>query len=208
MCWLPGQASWAVGVDPSPVFVAKAHELGIRLPSLTFEDADGRSLPFANNTFDVVVCHTTLCHVPQPEAMVHEAVRILREGGYLAIFEGDYATGTLAMGAGDPLEMCAEAFREHFIHDPWLVRRLLVLIRSVGLQLHRVRSYSYVEAPEPGFMLPGWVDRGADALVASGRIGVDMAAALKAEARRRVASGEYFGHIAYMSCVAHKPFEK
>jgi len=57
-------------------------------------------------------------------------------------------------------------------------------------------------------MLPGWVDRGADALVSSGRIGADMAAALKAEARRRVASGDYFGHIAYMSCVAHKPFEK
>jgi len=54
-------------------------------------------------------------------------------------------------------------------------------------------------------MLPNWVDLGADALVASGRIGVDMAAALKAEARRRVASGEYYGHIAYMSVVARKP---
>jgi len=28
---------------------------------------------------------------------------------------------------------------------------------------------------------------------------------LKAEARRRVTSGEYFGHIAYMSLVASKP---
>lgn len=62
-----------------------------------------------------------------------------------------------------------------------------------------------MEAPEPGFMLPGWVDRGADALVASGRIGADMAAALKAEALRRVTAGTYFGHIAYMSLVARKP---
>ncbi len=54
-------------------------------------------------------------------------------------------------------------------------------------------------------MLPGWVDRGADALVASGRIGADMAAALKAEALRRVTAGTYFGHIAYMSLVARKP---
>ncbi len=54
-------------------------------------------------------------------------------------------------------------------------------------------------------MLPGWVDGGADALVASGRIGAELAAALKAEARRRVASGEYFGHIAYASLVAHNP---
>jgi hypothetical protein len=53
-------------------------------------------------------------------------------------------------------------------------------------------------------MLLSWVDLGADALVASGRIGVDTAAAFKAEARRRVTTGEYFGHIAYMSLVARK----
>jgi hypothetical protein len=67
------------------------------------------------------------------------------------------------------------------------------------------RSYGYVEASKPGFMLPSWVDLGADALAASGRIGADLAAALKAEARRRVASGQYFGHLAYMSLVAHTP---
>ncbi len=195
----------AVGIDPSPVLVARARKLGAGLATLTFEEADGRSLPFANATFDIVVCHTTLCHVPGPEAVVQEAVRVLRPGGCVAVFEGDYATGTLAVGAGDPLEACAQAFREHFVHDPWLVRRLPALIRSAGLHVRRVRSHGYVEVSEPGFMLPGWVDRGADALVASGRVGVDMAAALKAEARRRVASGDYFGHIAFMSLVAGKP---
>jgi hypothetical protein len=86
-----------------------------------------------------------------------------------------------------------------------LVRRLPALVRAAGLQIHRQRSQGYVEAPEPGFMLPGWLDRGADALVAAGRIGPDLAAALKAEARRRVTSGTYFGHIAYMSIVARNP---
>jgi arsenite methyltransferase len=97
------------------------------------------------------------------------------------------------------------AFRERFVHDPWLARRLPALVRAAGVHIVCVRSYGYVETSKPGFMLPSWVDLGADALVTSGRIGVDMAAALKAEARRRVASGEYFGHIAYMSVVARKP---
>jgi hypothetical protein len=53
-------------------------------------------------------------------------------------------------------------------------------------------------------MLNSWVDMGADALVASGRADAHGAAELKAEARRRIASGEYFGHIAYLSLVARK----
>ena len=58
-----------------------------------------------------------------------------------------------------------------------------------------VRSYGYVETSKPGFMLPSWVDLGADELVASGRLGADVAAALKADARRRVASGSITGSL-------------
>jgi hypothetical protein len=134
--------------------------------------------------------------------MLQEGVRVLRPGGRLAVFESDYATATVAREAGDPLNACAEAFREHFVHDPWLVRRLPALVHAAGVDLESVRSHGYVEASRPGFMLSSWVDLGADALVAAGRIGADMASALKTEARRRVASGEYFGHIAYMSLVA------
>lgn len=135
---------------------------------------------------------------------MHEAVRVLRPNGCLAIFEGDYATATLATKAGDPLEACAESFREHFVHDPWLVRRLPALVQAVGVQAQSMRGHGYVESSKPGFMLHSWVDLGADALVAPGQIGADNAVVLKAEARRRVASGEYFGHIAYLSIVARK----
>jgi hypothetical protein len=47
-------------------------------------------------------------------------------------------------------------------------------------------------------------DRGADVLAAEGRIGADLAQALKAEARRRVEDGCFFGSIAYGSLVARK----
>jgi SAM-dependent methyltransferase len=200
----PGVAE-AIGVDPSPAFVTKARALARGIPTLSFHEADGHAAPFGDGTFDAVVLHTTLCHVREPEAMLGEAVRLLRPGGCLAVFDGDYATATLATKAGDPLDVCAEAFREHFVHDPWLVRRLPALLRGAGVTIVRVRSYGYVEMLEPGFMLQSWVDLGADALVTSGRRDAAGAAALKAEARRRVARGEYFGHIAYMSFVARTP---
>lgn len=49
------------------------------------------------------------------------------------------------------------------------------------------------------------VDRGADALAFSGRIGAPLAQALEDEARSRVAQGRFFGHIAYFSLHARKP---
>jgi SAM-dependent methyltransferase len=199
----PG-VSAAVGLDPSPVFVAKARELSRDLASITFETADGRRLPFGAASFHAVVFHTTLCHVAEPQTMLDEAVRVLRPGGCVAVFEGDYATATLATRVGDPLDRCAEAFREGFVYDPWLVRRLPALIRAAGLQIQSIRSYGYVEALAPGFMLGSWVDLGADALVVSGRADPSVAAELKAEARRRMDSGEYFGHIAYLSLIARK----
>ena len=200
----PG-VSETIGVDPSPVFVAKARELAAGLTALAFEEADGRSLPFGGDTFDAVVFHTTLCHVPGPDVMLREAVRVLRPGGRVAVFEGDYATGTLATRAGDPLDACAEAFREHFVHDPWLVRRLPRCCERPARSSRVCAAMATWRRPHPGSCCRVGLTWARTPSPPRAGIGPDMAAALKAEARRRIASGEYFGHIAYMSLVARKP---
>jgi len=48
------------------------------------------------------------------------------------------------------------------------------------------------------------VDRAADRLAAAARIGDDLSAALKAEARRRVTAGEFFGFMGFASAIARK----
>ena len=79
-----------VGIDPSPVFVERARELGKHLSRLSFQTGDGCALPFSDASFDLVIFHTTLCHVPDPEQALREAHRVLRADGWLAVFDGDY----------------------------------------------------------------------------------------------------------------------
>jgi hypothetical protein len=115
-----------------------------------------------------------------------------------------YATITFAAGGFDPLECCAHAFRSAYINDPWLIRRLQALATEASFTGAGLRGHSYVQTADVDYML-SVATRGADAIAVAGRIGPELAEALKAEARRRVAAGSFFGHIAYASLIAHKP---
>jgi hypothetical protein len=141
--------------------------------------------------------------VPSPERALAEAFRVLRPGGWLAVFDGDYATTTVAIGDSDPLQACAEAWVASSVHDRWILRRLPALARSSGFELLSYRSHGYVQNLEPDYMMT-IVSRGIDALTATGRIGRDLAQSLRGEAKRRAESGSFFGHIGYVSMLARK----
>jgi ubiquinone/menaquinone biosynthesis C-methylase UbiE len=193
-----------VGVDPSEVFLGHARRLSADFPSISFERADGRTLPFAGPSFDVVTVHTVLSHVPEPERILVEANRVMKPGGWLAVFDGDYATTSLSTRDHDPLQCCADVAMTTLVHDRWLVRRLPSMAASAGFDVVRFRTHGYVQTSDPSYTLT-LADRGADALVASGCIGAGLGGALKEEARRRADAGAFYAFIAYASLIARKP---
>ncbi len=192
------------GIDPSEVFIDKARSLSADEDGITYEVGDGKALRFPDGTFDAVVLHTLLTHVPGPEDYLAEAYRVLKPGGYLGVCDGDFSTATLQTGDGDPLEACTAAFVDNFVNDKWLVRRMTALAQDVGFVVSPLKSYGLVETLSPALTMT-WIDRGADALAAQGRISENFAEALKAEGRWRAQQGAFFGYMAYAAFTASKP---
>ncbi|RRO20337.1 class I SAM-dependent methyltransferase [Saccharopolyspora rhizosphaerae] len=73
-------------VEWSPGMLALAQrrraELGIEAD---LREADARELPFADGTFDTVVCTFSLCAIPDHERAIAEMHRVLRPGGLLLL---------------------------------------------------------------------------------------------------------------------------
>ena len=192
-----------VGIDPSPVFIEKATTLSKNIAGLSFATGDARSLNFADETFDLVVFHTSLCHVPLPEKALKEAYRVLRRGGILAVFDGDYVSVTVALDDQDPLQLAVNTMVDNFVENKWLIRQLPKVLTNLGLSLKAFRSHGYSAVSDPSYMFT-LIDRGVEIMVESGMIGGNQGEALQSEARRRAQAGEFFGHITYISVIAEK----
>jgi SAM-dependent methyltransferase len=130
-----------VGVDLAPVLVDRASQLAVGIDNLRFQVADGRQIPFGEHDFDVVVFHTMLCHLPKPRRAIEEAYKVLRNGGWLSVFDGDYTTITVALNDQDPLQAYIDAVIAAGLENRWLVRELPSLVRTARFEVRGCGPY-------------------------------------------------------------------
>jgi ubiquinone/menaquinone biosynthesis C-methylase UbiE len=85
-----------LGVDPSETFLELARS-SVTDPRVSFELADGASIPLAGDSVDAAVSGLVLNFVPDPVAMLAEMRRVTRSRGTVAIYVWDYGDGMQIM---------------------------------------------------------------------------------------------------------------
>lgn len=198
--------SQLVGIDPSYVFIDMARETFAAEPRVSFAVGDAAATGQADAVFDLVIAHTVYSHLLDPEGALAEARRVLRPNGQLVIFDGDFATITVALFDGDPLQTAVEAVLRHMMHAPYIMRRLPALAAAAGFSVQSVEPHGYVQTKSPDFLLT-LLSRGTNAAAHAGEIGQGLVDGFDREARRRVGNGTFYGAILFLSLTARKDGE-
>ena len=167
-----GPRGRAIGVDQSPGLLAVARELarddGVA-DRVDFREGNALQLPFADASFDAVVCVTVLSHVPRGEAAIPELVRVLRRGGRLGVFDLDTDMTTVTHPDRALTRRIVAAASDATAVNGWLARQLPSLFRSAGLVDIRARGFFPLQTEMNSFY-GGLAERCADVAVKTGAI--------------------------------------
>ena len=175
----------AAGVDTSAVMLSAARRRpaanGARLAQ-----ADGARLPFRTGSVDGCRVERVLQHVADPAAVVGELRRVLRPGGFVAVFEPDYRTFRVESAVVPDGSLPAAALR---VRHPAVGGALVELLEDVGFRIDDVVTESSF-----GYSVDRLPVASATVLeraVAEGRLDARTAEQWADEQRRRTADGTF-----------------
>jgi ubiquinone/menaquinone biosynthesis C-methylase UbiE len=201
-----GFAGTVTGVDQSPEFIAAAERLAAEDSlgdSVAFAVGDAHALDLPTASFDAAVAHTLISHVRDPLEVLAEAARVIRPGGCVAVFDGDYAS--LTFGGDDPeLNQTMErAVQSIIMSAPRVMRDLPRLLPKAGLRLVAAQAHVYAEAGSSSFLL-NLAETYGPLAASTGLVPAADVDAWLADQRRSAQDGTFFAACNYYAYVARR----
>ena len=195
-----GFAGTVTGIDQSDDFIEVARTLAANDAAgdrVQFAVGDAYRLDFQAASFDAVIAHTVLSHVRDPLAVLEEAARVVRPGGVVAVFNGDYAS--LTFGCSDPRlgEAVETALQAMIISSPRVMRDLPRLLPKAGLRLIETQANVFAEAGSSSFML-NLAETYVPLTASTGQLPAAQVDAWLADQRRSASDGTFFAAYAYL----------
>lgn len=130
-------AGSVVGVDLDPERVRSSTGLAQRkgVENVRFEVSDAYALPFSDNSFDAVFCHTVLLHLTDPLRAIREMTRVVKTSGLVGVSDTDH--DGLIIAPMDPDMMEGIHFHYEWKADRggsyFIGKHLKPLMREAGL---------------------------------------------------------------------------
>jgi len=162
---------------------------------------DAQELRLSDGAFDLVLAHTLVSHVPDPKRVVQEAARVVRPGGTVVIFDGDYATMTF----GVDREM-DEKIISGVIANPRVMRAMPRLLCEVGLKLIDSRGWMLTEIGRAEFFL-GSLQSFLILLPKAGVASPEEIQAFVDRQQRASEGGTFFAGYNFYAMIAQRPLQ-
>jgi SAM-dependent methyltransferase len=196
-----------VGVDHSPDLLGVARRLTVQeglADNVTYTVADAHDLRYVEGEFDIVIMHTLISHVGDPIEVLREARRVVRPGGTVAVFDGDYASLTF----GYPDHGVATAVEQRLVQlivaNPRIMRDLPRLLSETGLVLTAAEGALYANIGTGSFW-PGAAESYGALLARSGLLAEEVVDRWRAFQARSAADNTLFAASNYYTYLAHRP---
>jgi ubiquinone/menaquinone biosynthesis C-methylase UbiE len=113
---------------------------------IEFLVGDTQQLRLTDGSFDAAVAHTLLSHVEQPLAVLRELHRVVKPGGMIGIFDGDYASITFGHEDASANERYDRIVRNAVITNAMVMRQLPRLLQQAGLEVMAFFPHVLAEA--------------------------------------------------------------
>jgi len=201
----PGFTGIVVGSDLSANLIERATALvaDAGLDNVSFYQADGQGSDAHDGQYDLVLAHTVISHVTDPDAFLRQAVALARPGGKIIIHDGDYASLTYDSGNPDLDRTMPDRYQKAIVANPFIMREMPRRLGQFDVEITHAFGDVIVETTE-GDYFSSLAENYGPIAVAAGAADQAEVTAWNAGIAQAQADNAFFGSCNFMTYCAVK----